>query len=223
MEIWSRAGGASASGRSRAAVVLLGLLHRLVGIGRTGLPVGGERVVAGAAEGVEHDRVVVDDDADGASIGEGLEQFELENGGRSAIALRPHHHASTPEPVLVEPAHGVVMKVVRATSQEHDLVIGGERVHDSHTLGVHGVVPSGGEERSPVLGTAFEVAKAVAHVGHDAVEVDDGQWTFVVGRAHAALSSGVDSAAWCGVSGLGEFGDDVLEAVVGDLHAALHS
>ena len=79
---------------------------------------------------------------------------------------------------------------------------GGEGVDDRHTLGVHGVVRAVAKNAAQFLGRVFEVAKPVAHVGNDAVEVDDRQRSFVVGRRHAAPSSGVEkrrqwtSQAW---------------------------
>ena len=181
---------------SRAAVPLLGLLHRSIGIGRPGLPVSGEGVVPGAAQGIEDDRIVVDDDADGAAVAELLEQLELDDGGRSMIALWAHDDAPAAEPVVIEPAHRVVVQVMRATSEEHDLVIPAEHLDDGDALGVHCIISGGGEEGGPILGAPFEMAQPMADIGDDPVEIDDRQGTFAVGLTHAALSSRADSAAW---------------------------
>ena len=73
----------------------------------------------------------------------------------------------------------------RSTGEEDDLVILGEALHDRDTLGMRRVVRRGGEEGIPILGTSLDVVQAVAHVGDDTVDVDDGEGPFV---GHVASS-----------------------------------
>jgi hypothetical protein len=77
--------------------------------------------------------------------------------------------------VALEPRLGVGAAALRSAREVHHVVVLLQASHHGEALGVGRVVGRGREEAVPVLAPAGQVVEAVADVGDDAVEVDDGE------------------------------------------------